>query len=129
MKRFELWLAYLPTMKKSDSKDECRPVIIISDDDPCESTSNVTIVPVTRNLTSPQRSTHVLLNRCCLDRPGRALCEQVMLLNRSRLVCRIGCVEDSFERFSINHALAAHLGLTQAIYIQEDTIYGTPRTV
>ena len=46
-------------------------------------------------------------------------------MDKTRLVRRIGYVEDAFDRFAINRALAAqlHLDSAQVIYVQEDHFY------
>ena len=126
MKHFELWTADLPFLKGSTLKCGRRPVVIVSDDQSIENNSFVSVVPLTKNLESRQLPTHVLLCSRYLDHPSRALCEQVTTLDKTRLVRRIGYVEDAFDRFAINRALAAqlHLDSAQVIYVQEDHFYG-----
>lgn len=126
MKHFEIWTADLPFLKDSELKCGRRPVVIVSDDKSIEGGGFVSVVPLTKDLESRQLPTHVLLCSRYLDHPSRALCEQVTTLDKSRLVRRIGYVEDPFDRFTINRALAAqlHLVFTQAIFVQEDPIYG-----
>ena len=104
MKHFELWTADLPFLKGSTLKCGRRPVVIVSDDQSIEDSSYVSVVPLTKNLESRQLPTHVLLCSRYLDHPSRALCEQVTTLDKTRLVRRIGYVEDAFDRFAINRA-------------------------
>lgn len=125
MKHFELWVAELPDVKDSVLKSGRRPVVIVSDSD--RESAFVSAVPLTKDRSSFQLPTHVLLCSRYLDHPSRALCEQVLTLDKSRLIRRIGYVEDPFDRFALNRALALHLNLpfTQGIYFTEDTLYET----
>lgn len=123
MKRFEIWLADLPASKGSVLKAGCRPVIIVSADDFSTKLPFVSVIPLTGNRTSPQLPTHVLLCSPCLVRPSRVLCEQIMTLDKSCLRRRIGFVEDPYDRFAINRALAVQLNLTLTTYIKEESLY------
>lgn len=123
MKRFEIWLADFPTVKAGSMKKGHRPVVIVSTDDTYADLPFISVVPLTGDLTSLQLPTHVLLCSRCLDRPSRALCEQVTTLDKSRLRRRIGFVEDPYDRFALNRALAIHLNLTLTTYIKEESIY------
>ena len=109
-KPFELWIASLPTRKGSTLKSGRRPVLIVSAET-YEALPYVSIIPLTRDLTTQQLPSHVLLCSPFLDAPSRALCEQVTTLDRDCLLRRIGRIEDVFDRFSLRRALAAHLSL------------------
>ncbi|MCF2615679.1 type II toxin-antitoxin system PemK/MazF family toxin [Oscillibacter valericigenes] len=122
MERFELWTADLLFPKESGLKKGRRPVVVVSDGETIGDTGFVSVVPLTRELTKEQRLSHVLLCSRYLDYPSRALCEQITTVDKARLIRRIGYVEDPFDRFAINRALAVHLHLAPAgiIYVQED---------
>ena len=121
---FELWTASLPAPQSPVLKCGRRPVVVVSEDF-CGEASTVTVIPLTRNRTDAQRPGHVLLCSRFLDAPSRALCEQVTTIDHSRLVRRIGFVEDAFDRFAIRRALSTHLNLTslQNIVIQEPSLF------
>jgi len=123
MKRFELWMADIPENFGSSLKSGHRPVIIVSGDDTYADLPFVSVVPLTKDLTSQQLPSHVLLYGHNLEHPCRALCEQVSTVDKSCLRCRIGCVEDPYDRFALNRALAVHLNLTLTTYIKEESIY------
>ena len=55
--------------------------------------------------------THVLLREQGLYKNSIALCEQIITLDKSHLVRRIGFVYKSFDRIAIRHALAVQLGM------------------
>ena len=126
MERYELWTADLLFPKESGLKKGRRPVVVVSDGEDIGETGFVSVVPLTRELTKEQRLTHVLLCSRYLNHPSRALCEQITTVDKNRLVRRIGYVEDPYDRFAINRALAAqlHLAPAEIIYIQEDMYNG-----
>lgn len=126
MKRFEIWTADMPFTNGSKLKCGRRPVVIVSDQDDADEMPFVSVVPLTKNLTACQLATHVLLRNRYLDLPSRALCEQVTTVDKSRLVRRIGYVDDAFDRFALNRALSIQLHLvpTQMIFVQEDSENG-----
>ena len=107
---FEVWMAILPNSKHAMLQGGCCPVVVISKEG-YDQQPYVSVVPLTKNLTGRQLPTHVLLCSCFWEHPRRALCEQVMPLEKKRLIRRIGCVEDAFERFALRRALAYHLNL------------------
>ena len=111
MKKMELWTAYLPVVKHSELKCGVRPVIIVSNNQSNEENSFVTVIPLTRNCASQQKVTHALLTNRYLDSPSRALCEQIITLDKKMLIRRIGYVDDAFERLSIRHALSQLLAV------------------
>ena len=126
MERFELWTADLPFPKESCLKKGRRPVVVVSDEETIEDTGFVSVVPLTEDLCQKQLLSHVLLCSRYLNHPSRALCEQITTVDKNRLVRRIGYVEDPYDRFTINRALAVHLHLAPAeiIYVQEDMYNG-----
>ena len=126
MERYELWTADLLFPKESGLKKGRRPVVVVSDGETIGDTGFVSVVPLTKDLCQKQLLSHVLLCSRYLNHPSRALCEQITTVDKNRLVRRIGYVEDPYDRFAINRALAAHLHLAPAeiIYIQEDMYNG-----
>ena len=125
MKRFEIWTADIPKIPGSSLKYGRRPVIIVSDDDYYVDLPYVSIVPLTKDLTTTQLPSHVLLCSRYLDQPSRALCEQVTTVDKSFLHRCIGYVEEPYDCFALNRALAVHLHLTLTTYIytKEESIY------
>ena len=107
---FEIWIAQLPARKGCCTKCGCRPVVVVSEE-AYEPLPYVSVIPLTKKLTAQQLPTHVLLCSRFLDRPSRALCEQVTTVEKTRLIRRIGYVEEPFDRFALRRALALHLNL------------------
>ena len=122
MKRFEIWTADLLQNQFPSQKCGRRPVVIVSGDSAYADLPFISVVPLTKDLTSQQLPTHVLLCSHCLHHPSRALCEQIQTLNKSCLRRRIGSVDDPYDRFALNWALAVHFTLTSYM-IKEDPLY------
>lgn len=122
MKHFEIWMADLSSVQSGHMEREERPVVIISADDASAELPFVSVIPMTTNLTSRQRLSHVLLSSPVLGQPHRALCEQVTTLDKACMHHRIGYVEDPYDRFAINRALSVALNLPQTTYICEKEI-------
>lgn len=121
---FEIWIAQLPVRKGCCTKCGCRPVVVVSEE-AYEPLPYVSVIPLTKKLTAQQLPTHVLLCSRFLDRPSRALCEQVTTVEKTRLIRRIGYVEEPFDRFALRRALALHLNLMSVCEfgVPQESIY------
>lgn len=102
---YEIWLA---TLNGHAVIDGCRPVIVVGTD---EESGLVTVVPLSSQLTYPQKHSHALISGQGLDVTSRALCEHTTTLTHQALLRRIGILSDPFDRFALRRALAVHLGL------------------
>ena len=110
---FEIWTAQWPAPKGHSLTRDHRPVVVISGDSD-ETLPYVSVVPLDWNLTGKQSPTHVLLCHRLFGVPSCALCEQVMTIEKKRLIRCIGCVDDAFDRFALRRAIATHLNLMDA---------------
>lgn len=106
----EIWLADLPATPGHVQHGR-RPVVIVSNDANNANSPIVTIVPLTSNRKKLTQPTHVCLRGCGLSATSIALCEQVMALDKTCLLRRVGEVSRWFERLAIQHALAVQLGI------------------
>lgn len=107
--KYDLWIADLPSPVSGNHViSGRRPIIVIAND---ESGPLISVVPLTSHLDKPQKATHVLIRSKYLRSHSRALCEQVLTLDKTLLTQRIGSIEDAFERHSLSHALEVHFGL------------------
>ena len=110
MTQFEIWFANLPAVGGS-IQSGMRPVVIVSNNAANQYSPVVTAVPLTSNLHKTVLPTHVLLRESGLKSPSLALCEQILSVDKSCLVRRIGSVESSFSRLALRHALLVQLTL------------------
>lgn len=109
-RQMELWLAELPAVH-GHIQHGLRPVVIVSNDTANASSSTVTVVPLTSNRRKTTQKTHVCLSGYGLSVTSIAQCEQVMTLDKSCLLRRLGEVSRLFDRLSLQHALALQLGI------------------
>lgn len=111
MKCFEIWMANIPAQKDSHVQHGIRPVVVVSNNAANTHSPVVTVVPLTTRLQKCHLPTHVLLQDQGLDRGSLALCEQILSLDKTCLIRRIGYIYKEFDRFAIRHALAVQLGM------------------
>ena len=111
MKRYEIWLANIPTVERSHVQHGFRPVLIVSNDKANVHSPVITAVPLTTKLNKNRLPTHVLLQEQGLEQSSLALCEQIMTLDKSCLIRRVGFVYKHFDCLAIQHALSVQLGM------------------
>ena len=85
----ELWLANLP-VTPGHVQHGTRPVVIVSNDVANNFSPIVTAVPLTSNRKAATLPTHVCLHGYGLAATSIAKCEQVMALDKSCLIRRLG---------------------------------------
>ena len=107
----ELWLANLP-VTPGHVQHGTRPVVIVSNDVANNFSPIVTAVPLTSNRKAIAAQADVRRQRGYgLAATSIAKCEQVMALDKSCLIRRLGEVSDWYDRLAIQHALAEQLGI------------------
>lgn len=111
-KNMELWWAELPTVPGSHVQHGHRPVVVVSNDFANANSPVVTVVPLTSKTHKVTLPTHVLLCGYGLNCNSIACCEQVMALDKSRIIRRFGQVTGWFDQLAIRHALTVQLNLT-----------------
>lgn len=109
MRRYEIWFAELPWQMGSHVQYGSRPVLIVSNDTANRYSPAITVVPLTSQLHKHDLPTHVFLCGQGLREKSIALCEQIITLDKSRLVHKIGCVVNPLDRMRIDRALAVQL--------------------
>lgn len=112
--RMELWWAALPTVP-GHVQHGTRPVVIVSNDLNNTHSPVVSVVPCTIQRRKPTLPTHVYLRGYGLSSGSIAMCEQVMPLDKSCLLQRIGTVHGWYDRLAMQHALAIQLGIDLCI--------------
>ena len=110
VRRMEIWRASLPAVP-GHVQHGTRPVVIVSNDLGNISSPVVSVVPCTTQRRKPTLPTHVYLRGYGLSSGSIAMCEQVMPLDKSCLLQRIGTVYNWYDRLAIQHALAIQLGI------------------
>lgn len=111
MKQYDIWLADILAPKDSHVQHGRRPVVIISNNLANIHSPVVTVIPLTSQMNKHQLPTHVYLWGQGLNRASIALCEQVMAVDKTRLLRRMGIVYKAYDRMALRHALAIQLGM------------------
>jgi len=106
----EIWVADIPRQPEGGPYGR-RPVVILSIDNVGERTEFAPVIPLSSDLSFPQRSSHALLHADCLKQESRALCEHMTLLHKKRLVRCIGRVGNLREQIALYVALGHHLNM------------------
>ena len=105
-KRMDIYFARLPLHIGSYIIGGERPVIVVSNDIANETAGMVTVIPMTSQAKRMEMPTHILVDE---ERPSVAMVEQVMTIDKERLVNKIGdCREMEGE---IMTALERHFSL------------------
>lgn len=111
VRKNDIWLAELPAMPESHVQSGVRPVIVVSNDVANTHSPIISIVPLTTNLSRVDMPTHTVLHSRFLNSPSMALCEQLMTIDKSRLINRMGALECLHERLAVKHCVQVQLGL------------------
>jgi mRNA interferase MazF len=88
-----------------------RPVIVVSNEAANRHSPVVTVVPLTSKIKPNRPPTNTTVHAKGLQVPSAALCEQLMTVDRSRLVNRIGYIQNRAEQNAIRRGLQIQLGL------------------
>lgn len=105
MKQYDVWLADIPAPKGSHVQHGRRPVVIISNNLANTHSPVVTVIPLTSQMNKHQLPTHVYLWGQRLNRASIALCEQVMAVDKTRLLRRMGIVYKAYTILPIQFSI------------------------
>ena len=111
IKRGEIWLAELNPIRGSEQAGT-RPVLILQNNSINRFTSTFLAIPLTTNLRRASLPTCVLLpeGEGGLAKDSVALCHQLRVLDKSRLMRRVGSVSESMLT-AINHCVLFTIGI------------------
>lgn len=101
----------MPIIEGSHIQHGYRPVVIVSNNLANKFSPVITVVPLTSKCHKHPLITHVMLNCECLRTTSVALCEQVMSIDKARLVRFIGEIASETDRTAIQHSLISQLDL------------------
>ena len=114
-KRGDIYFADLGDDQNTSEQRGVRPVLIVSNDMANTYSRVVTAIPLTSKLKKQTLPTHVYIypGACRgLTRPSMALAEQVMSIDKSRLLNWRGHVNDAALMKRITKALKVQIGAT-----------------
>ena len=108
MRRGEVWIVDLDPVEGSEVGKR-RPAVVVQNDLANRTSRTVTVVPLSSR-TDRVYPFQALIpaGEGGLDRPSKALCEQIRTISRGRLVSRLGALDDR-RLEEIRTALDRHL--------------------
>lgn len=107
--RGEIYMARLAEDEEGSLQSGIRPVLIVSNNKANEYSPVITVLPLTSNLKKKKLPTHVAINGGGI-RPSLVLAEQIMSLNQSRLIRKMGKLRPEFQG-AIKKAIEIQLSL------------------
>ena len=112
--QYDICFAHLPLREGSHIQGGCRPAIVVSNNMANKYSPVITIVPLTSKFRKRPLPTHVTLFADGLTTASTALCEQLMTIDKSQIIRRVGTVSAPEDRAALNRALAVQFGMMAA---------------
>lgn len=111
IQRGEIYLTDLSGYLGSEQSGT-RPVLVVQNDTGNANSPTTMVVPLTSKH-KPRLPTHIQLlpKECGLARRSTALCEQMRVIDKSRLMKRLGKIEDIAKLEEINRRLMISIGI------------------
>lgn len=116
MKQYDIFWADIPAPEPGQETYITygkRPAVIVSNDENNSHSNAVTILPITSNLSKKPMPTHVFIKDQGLTLPGIIIGEQIITLDKTRILEQIGAVTKAWDRMCIQHALQVQLGMVE----------------
>lgn len=110
LKRGEVYWAELPKLENSRIQTGKRPIIITSNRFATEHSPVIQYIPITTQLKRTDLPVHVTLDESFLLKPSMALVEQEGLIDKHRLMERIGTLSN-FDMMRIDMAIIKQRGI------------------
>lgn len=109
VERGEIYMARLYQDGESSLQSGIRPVLIVSNNKANEFSPVITVLPLTSKLKKRKLPTHVFVEGCGI-RQSIVLVEQIMSLDQSRLIRKMGRLRPEFNQ-AIKRAIEIQLSL------------------
>lgn len=107
----EIYYAKLPIQINSSVQQGIRPVLVVSNNKNNYYSTVISVVPLTSSKHKHDLPTHVNINGYGLPKPSIALCEQVMPLDKHRILEKVGEIDNQEIYYSIQRAMMIQLNM------------------
>lgn len=107
----EIYLAKLPVQPNSRVQQGFRPVLVVFNDKNNYFSTVLSVVPLTTSYTKHKIPTHVILEGFGLSKSSIALCEQIMPIDKHRLIEKVGEIDDPTVFDSLQRAMMVQLNM------------------
>lgn len=87
-----------------------RPVIIVSNNAANEHSPVITVIPMTTKK-KKRLPTHVYIQDCGLPRPSLALAEQITSINKSKMITKMGSIQQTVYEKQVTSAIKVQLSM------------------
>ena len=110
MTQFDLYMADLPFRENGNILRGMHPVIVVSNNLVNRYSPVITAIPLTSKFKRWDLQTHVLIRGQGLACDSMALCEQILTLDRTTLVRRMGHIVNAQDRKALIRGIGVQLG-------------------
>lgn len=87
-----------------------RPVIIVSNNAANEHSPVITVIPMTTKK-KKRLPTHVYIQDCGLPKPSLALAEQITSINKSKMIEKMGSIQQTVYEKQVTSAIKVQLSM------------------
>lgn len=112
MRMFDIYYANLSKNTVQSEQGGIRPVIIIQNDVGNKYSSTVIVLPITSEIKKENMPTHCILHKTVkngLNIDSMVLAEQIRVIDKSRLLDRIGYLDNNKEQNDVINAYLANI--------------------
>lgn len=107
----DIFYADLPDLLGTQVQKGVRPVIVVSNNMNNYYSPVVNVVPLTSRMTKSNLPTHVAIDGHGLSKPSIILAEQIISLDKTNLLKKIGAISDDCLQKKIRKALMVQLNM------------------
>lgn len=112
MRMFDIYYANLSKSAVQSEQGGTRPVIIIQNDMGNKYSPTVIVLPITSEIKKENLPTHCILHKTIkngLDVDSMVLAEQIRVIDKSRLINKIGFLDDTKEQDDVINTYLANI--------------------
>ncbi|MCM1220424.1 MAG: type II toxin-antitoxin system PemK/MazF family toxin [Lachnospiraceae bacterium] len=111
--RGDIYMAILPPDEDGESLQQGRrPILVISNNLANKNSPVLTVLPLSSRLRKKPLPTHVIIEGCGTQKKSIVLAEQIMRLNKKRILGRrMGTIKETVYESQVDQAIKIQLGV------------------